>query len=288
MALGMTNRSGCFRIRRVLCVLFVGLGVTLLHASVAWAGAIQEVSFSSIDNDPNATQVIFDDYVSPPPGKAFTGRVYDGQNSPGTFTGFIAPDSTLSTQTPLPPPVGVVVDAGNGPNDSDDFVIFEDPFSGRSVSELFAGSFAGNTLTLSFFDPNQPSVQAAVSGFAVRMGGISQTHSIQFFDAGGVEVPTAAGPVATVSSGDTEVGFLALDEDGLPTAVIHRVVFTTSFASSVNDAWDLGSFTAPSTSTDLAFTGFTTDVALIPEPAALLLLTLGTLTLARRARHGEA
>jgi len=200
------------------------------------------------------TTLRFDDYVpnnnvtvDNPSGGGVTLSVT------GDFTGFIAPITAAS-------PVGIVVSASTGS------VTFTDGTGLRVTSDLL-GAINGQTLTLTFVNPDDASQKATVAGVAWRFGStIADNVNVTLLDVDGNVMPDYLFQALDATVTGTAIGFLAL-EDLAHASAIHQIVLS----GAGSDAWLLGSFGLDTALADFAFTGFT---VVVPEPASLALLAI--------------
>ena len=261
------------RLTFALC-LMLGLG------QVAGAVTFTPASFAFVQARPDAQSVRIDDYVSnPQPG----GLVVDTANVlqvVGPFGGFHSPNASYTTQNPLPTAMGIQVESSTGS------VTFIDGTFTVST-DLLAGRNAGDTVTLRFVDPADPSRPAAISGLAGVVGSTRFINFLRAYDVHGNEIMTNSGNAIFLpqsSSGTGSFGVEARDDLTNPVSEIHELVFTTN----QDDVWVIGSFNLPNTSIDLAISGFTTDIPglVIPTPSAVLMAAVGLLVVLRR-RTGQ-
>jgi hypothetical protein len=147
----------------------VGLLALAPARTAAAADAEVEVSLNPVSSilakakpGDGITRVRFEDYVSNPqpgvrePQQGWVARF------PRPFTGLIRPTSTLTTRSPLPDPVGLVIESGANS------VGFYDPSSRVDCADARA-----DKLTFRFVDPTDPKRAAVVSRVAFRLVGTS-------------------------------------------------------------------------------------------------------------------
>lgn len=276
-------------------LLFLALLGAQVFVSTMNAATVSLTSFDRVEGSTGATSFRFDDYVSnAQPG----GQIINNNfllTTPGTFTGFINPNSAYTTQTLLPDPVGVLVESSSGA------VSFLDYTSFQTTSDILGPKTSGETLTFTFVNPSDSEIKVAVEQVAFRFGSVwsSDTVFASFFDIDMNEIFVAnAGDEALPPGWASSRGWAATGGI-LGNSLIHKVQFTATHAIN-GDAWLVGSFYDSQALPDMAFSGVSGSInsavvlnnlnnVLVPLPAAAptgltLLGGLGVAQFIRRRR----
>ncbi|MFK5924978.1 MAG: hypothetical protein QM496_22585 [Verrucomicrobiota bacterium] len=198
---------------------------------------------ASLLDDPAATRVRFEDYVSNPQPKyqdAQQGWVVRYSN---LFTGLIAPQTANTTLSPLPKPVGMLIE------NSADRVGFFDPSSRVDVADP-----RGDKLVFRLVDPANPKQAATVSRVAFRVVGSSvKAGKVRYrvFDTEGKQLASGILKMSKAAGKfQSEVDCTAL-QNGKPVSAIHKVVVEHSGKGYfvVGNVWNPAQ-------PDFAFSGF--------------------------------
>jgi len=173
---------------------------------------------ASILSDPKskARHVRFEDYVSnPPPGKSAPVQSWVGK-FPVPFTGLVKPLKSNTTTTPLPAPIGLLIES------SADTLGFYDPSSLVDCADARA-----DKLIFRFVDPNNTHQAATVSRIAFRVTGTSVKNGkvrYQLYDIAGKMLGSGiAKSDPTTRQVMAEIDCEAL-RDGKPISAIHKVI----------------------------------------------------------------
>jgi len=233
----------------------VGLSTGPVRESLRMNAAQANVALT-----PNAswTSIRFDDYV---PNTNVSAGNTSGNGPTGSFAGpfmgFVNPTTGANA-------VGLVIESASGN------VVFSDGTSSQVTSDL-VGATLGQTVTLRFVNPDDPSQAAVVSQVAWRFGStVADNVQVKLLDVHGNELPNYLfQALADGTSGS--VGFQAFEDLKLAPA-IHAIQLT----GLSSDTWLIGSFNLDPALADLAFTGFT--LVPVPEPGMCALLLAGLLT----------
>lgn len=211
--------------------------------------------------DDGWTRIRFDDYV-PNQNASETNTSGNGQvaSFAGRFLGFVNPTGGAAA-------VGLVIESSTGT------VAFTDGTSAQITSDVL-GAKDGETLTLRFVDPDDPTRAAVVAEVALRLGSMEANNvEVRLLDVNGEELPDWA--FAALPGGLSRVtGFRSMIDLEV-TPLIHAIEFTAAGS----DTWLLGSFNADPALFDLAFTGF----EVVPEPGTLALAGVGAVLAGLRA-----
>ena len=220
--------------------------------------------------------VVFDDYVSNPvPGGTVVngGTIDTFQN---TFTGFVSPDVANTSVSPLPDPVGVLVDSSVGD------VSFADWSSGAVISDILGSTVAqGQEITFTFVDPSDASQKATVSRVGFRFGSNDAGKvTARFFDEFGDEIFLQSLAVGQIPTGGwVSTGFASI-ADGIEQPLIHQVKINCA----AGDIVLIGSFDDfQKRNNDMVFNSLT-----VPEPGTVTLLGIGVAALVSRFRRRRA
>lgn len=162
------------------------------------------------------TRVRFEDYVSnPPPSKPEPVQGWVAR-FPVPFTGLLKPTAAITTASPLPAAVGVLIES------SGDTIGFYDPSSRVDCADV-----RGDKLTFRFVDPADAQRAATVSRISFRVTGTSvMSKKVQYslFDIAGTKLATGvAKPNRITLKAEAEIECTAL-QNGDPYSVIHKLV----------------------------------------------------------------
>lgn len=169
-------------------------------------------------SDPNAgtTNVRFEDFVSNPPPNHRDPVQGWVEQFPVPFTGLVQPIAANTTVSPLPGPVGLLIES------SADSVGFYDPSSQVDCADARA-----DKLVFRFVDPTNTRRAATVSRVAFRVTGTSVLNGKVRYSLHDISGKTLASAVAvpnpTTRRAESEVDCKAL-LDGKAHSVIHKVV----------------------------------------------------------------
>ena len=204
-------------------------------------------------NGKEMTRVRFEDYVSnPPPGKR---EGVQGMVAQFTvpFTGLVKPSATSTAVTPLPEPVGVLIESSAGT------VGFYDPSSQVDCADARA-----DKLIFRFIDPADINRAATVSSVAFRVTGTSVIKGnvrYSFYDIAGKELASGVAKVAPNSKrADAEIDGSAL-VDGKKVSAIHKLIVEHSGPG----YFVVGGVTR-SEEADIGFEGFTVSKQRVRRP----------------------
>lgn len=199
------------------------------------------------------TRVRFEDYVSnPPPGKS---EGVQGQVAqyPVPFTGLVTPLATNSHLTPLPEPVGLLIESPSGSVD------FYDPSSLVDCADPRA-----DQLIFRFVDPDNTNLAATVSRVVFRVTGTSVINENVRFSIHDIAGKTLGSGVAKIPPGskraEAEVDVSAL-ENGRRVPLIHKLVVEHSGPGYIVAGGVLRSEEA-----DIGFDGFTVSEQRVKRP----------------------
>lgn len=229
----------------------VACGTACCLASVASAAVavttVNNPAVSSLSkSNPKAvaTRVRFEDYVSnPQPGESDPQQGWIAQFS-RPFMGLVRPSAKNTTRSPLPEPVGLLIESGANP------VGFYDPSSSVDCADARA-----DRLVFRFVDPADPERAATVSRVAFRLIGTSVTSGkVRFtlFDLDGRKLASGvAEATSKPGSFESEVDCVARLA-GKGVSVIHTVVIEHT----PGGYFVVGDVRYPERA-DLGFSGFT-------------------------------
>jgi len=199
------------------------------------------------------TPVRFENYVSnPPPGvqRAVQGQV---AKFPVPFTGLVEPSAKNTAVSPLPDPVGLLVESPAGSVD------FYDPSSGVDCADLRA-----DKLILRFVDPADVRRAATVSRVAFRVTGTSVINGkvrYSLYDLDGKKLLAGLAKLDTESKrAVAEIDATAL-VGGRPSSVIHKVVVEHS-----GPGYFVVGGVVQYRQADLGFAGFTVSDQSVKRP----------------------
>lgn len=194
-----------------------------------------------------------EDYVSNPPPGASDPAGGAVAAFPTPFAGFVQPSRDFSSLSPLPDPVGLLVESSSGK------VSFYDPSSLVDCADL-----RGNPLLLRFVDPADTTRAASVSRLAFRLTGTAVAGGrvrYHVYDKAGKKLGSGTartGPGASGAMAEIDVTATA---GGKRSAQIHKLVVEQS-----GPGYFVIGGVSRASEPDIAFEGFTVGDAPVKRP----------------------